>query len=53
MIDPHHLRENLREMMEMSRRDVSVDQLWIHVGALTAIVEQILNGLIEMEGSDG
>ena len=53
MINPHQLRENLQEMMEMSRRDVSVDQLWIHVGALSAIVEQILTGLIEMEGNDG
>jgi hypothetical protein len=42
------LRTNLRDVTEISQRSDSVDQLWLQVGALTAVVDEML-GLIKAE----
>ena len=51
MAELRRLRDNLHEMCESSRPNISAEELWLHIRALTSILDAALKELIWEKGT--
>lgn len=51
MAELRRLRDNLNEMCESTRPNISVEELWPHIRALTSILDAALEELIWEKGT--